>query len=86
MMGNIFGVGRDDGKEKGEYAAIFYNKEKYKKNVRRMRNLEENFVKRIYKILISLGWSIFKVFYRFLSLRCKGHPHPDPLPSRERKL
>lgn len=25
------GVGRDDGKEKGEYAAIFYNKEKYKK-------------------------------------------------------
>lgn len=27
---NFIGVGRDDGKEKGEYSAIFYNSEKYK--------------------------------------------------------
>lgn len=27
---NFVGVGRDDGKEEGEYSAIFYNKEKFK--------------------------------------------------------
>lgn len=27
---NFVGVGRDDGKEKGEYSAIFYNKDKFK--------------------------------------------------------